>query len=343
MPSRRMVKARMKKIFKMFRFCRAGAVAALMFNFQTSYAVAKKPFQCDGPEVLVIGLECAVSGHGFLVSETPIPSELKRSISKAERRFSLFFGIPPTRYLVILADDPQLINNLPREIQQLPRFHWPKEAVLKTAKSIDHKKNVDDAVSLSSEAMLELNLQLLPHELGHFWLGKSFSFVKPKSGVGQYGTTAPDWFDEISAQLMEDANDAEFSLNRGVEHYQQSSTFKRKAYASSLLSFLSKEHPILSLALKSNTGGQGQSVVVISGEGNTDEISNFYTMSRFFALYLRDRSRGKPVFGSMAKAFENGLTLKDWLRQSSSEFELPADLTALNNDWKTWFFARYGK
>jgi len=189
---------------------------------------------------------------------------------------------------------------------------------------------------------------LVAHELGHLWFGSAFWPGDDMRTEPRYGSSAPDWLDEVAAILMEDEHTTQnrrrqfFQIYRGEPSIGRLRAITRDQLVN-LDGFLNTEHPkFSSRAARPSNPATGAPIVSVSAstEGGDPRVLLFYLQSRMFADYVIDRTGDPTVFASIARAVSRGHSLDQWLQARGTRSALPKNSHALAVDWRTWLEAK---
>lgn len=192
----------------------------------------------------------------------------------------------------------------------------------------------------------------LAHELAHGWFRETHDAGRvepaPVAGATRYGSSAPDWLDEMAAVLAE--NDTLTSARRASLKTYAAGAGDDGLYP--LATFLTMEHPVLRAAVAmrdanaATTPAGGASVIKVSGEeakallARTGNPGRFYAQARGFADFLIARSGDPRIFASIGDASARGIGFESWLKTQGAAHRLPVTLTALDAAWLQWMKAR---
>lgn len=320
------------------------------------FASAAQPSpQCAAITASLSEHHCAETEFGVILSEAPFPRELIRAIGRGEKQFAAAFGQKPVRYLAVFTTSKPVPTGLPAAIARLPVFTWSTKAAASALKAISHGKA---AAEPSEDQILDVNLSLYPHELGHFWEGQAYNPNAADHPADKYGSKAPDWFDEASAFLTEDENRAQHARRIIIGEYYHGSPQYRANFTANIGELLAEPHPVTKLNftgrkdtagkdaeitnLGSSAKSSGEQVVLIESAADGLDRPDWTGRVRIFKDYLIERARGKPVFGSIMAGYLKKQKFEEWLAQHGALHHLPATMALLQKDWEAWFAARYG-
>jgi hypothetical protein len=290
----------------------------------------------------------------LLVSDDPISPELVKAVARAEYRFSSAFGKRPGDYILIFAVSGAPLRNLPKRFGDLPTFYWREKSLSMLAEAIDSNDADSNPVSPTQERISELNLRVLPHELGHFWLETVLGAGSTKQASVRYGSQAPDWFDEASAFLTEEEYYYQLSKKIILKGYYSGSKYYKKNFIINIDNMLAQDHPLAKLDFSNKKTPSGtlinktvisefpESKVFLIESIQINEDVKFTDKVRFFSEYLLERAGGKPIFGSLRDFYLIEQKFEVWLKRNGAQFNLPTDMTELQNDWQNWFTIRHG-
>lgn len=326
----------------------------ISFGYVANATAAQPSPQCAAIVASLPEHRCAETEFGIILSEAPFPRELVRAIGRGEKQFAAAFGQKPVRYLAVFTTSKPVPTDLPADIARLPVFTWSTKGAALVLKAISHGK---EAAEPSEDQILDVNLGLYPHELGHFWLDEAYDPKASDQPVDGYGSKAPDWFDEASAFLSQDENSTRNSRRSIIGEYYRGSPQYRKSFTAHIAQLLVEPHPVtkLNIAQQKTALGKPIEVTKVTESGGTQELiiqvaetdsfdsSNFIGRTQFFKDYLLERARGKPVFGSIMAGYLEKRKFEEWLAQNGAQFHLPVTMADLQKDWEAWFTIRYGR
>ncbi len=327
-------------------------VIAILATFSVSGAKASDTnTDCSAVTAAVADFHCAQTELGVIISETPFSPELVRAIARAEKRFAAAFGQKPDRYLAVFTASKSVPGTLPKYLTDLPTFTWSTQSAVLVLKAIGHGKEVKDP---SDDQILDFNIGTYPHELGHFWSRRAVDANATDRNSTGYGSTAPDWFDEASAFLVEDDNAAQNSRRIIIGKYYRGSQEYRTNFVAHIDRLLIEPHPVTNINIEQQnfaTGNEAR-ITAVAGpataknviiESGSSDGPKFTDRVRMFADYLIERSRGKAIFGSLARAYHEKQKFEDWLKDNGGQFNLPSSTAEVQQDWEAWFAVRYGR
>ncbi len=321
------------------------------------FATAVQPSpQCTAIAASLPDHHCAETEFGVILSEAPFPRELVRAIGRGERQFFAAFGQKPVRYLAVFTTSKPVPTDLPADIARLPVFTWSTKGAASALKAISHGK---EAAEPSEDQILDVNLSLYPHELGHFWEEQVYNPNASDHPADGYGTKAPDWFDEASAFLTEDENSARNARRIIIGEYYRGSPQYQANFTANIDQLLAEPHPVTKLnsTAKKNTAGKDAKITNVGGSAKSSEEQvviiesaadgldrpGWTSRVQIFKDYLLERARGKPVFGSIMAGYLEKRKFEEWLAQNGAQFHLPVTMADLQKDWEAWFTIRYGR
>lgn len=180
---------------------------------------------------------------------------------------------------------------------------------------------------------------VVPHELGHKWLGQAFW---PDAGrvAGQYGGPAPDWLEEMVALLAEPDHSLAERREQFWQAYRNDRAAGRKPGFDDLAGFLAAPHPMSNqLGAESPHGGGGFSVRVMdSNDPGLAGVNpgHYYLQALIFYDFLNAFGLGAEDLHSLVLAASEGRTFDAWLQENGSDIGLPQSEADLDRQWRDW-------
>jgi hypothetical protein len=208
---------------------------------------------------------------------------------------------------------------------------------------------LEDAVG-SGSAISGMESSIIQHELSHFWFtrlfdGKGKSRLVTPSSEASYGSSAPDWLDEMAAVMSE-----------GSAITDKRRTARAKLVKASgggvpfptLAEYLSSKHPKTRdpNGGRASGGGAEGSMVTIkvkvdsttagSSSAGSGQSMDFYTQSRAFADFMLQKTGEKRIFRKIADHLMGGGSFQSWLSTYGAQAGLPSSFPELEQQWQTW-------
>lgn len=342
---------------------------------------------------------CTADGRGLAMALPNQAGELANTLDGAVADFEGYFA--PARYNFAVVAAP----SLPREASALLKTHgfltlpW----ITKSARGGLMRQSVERQVNAQTKGMSEerraailaqalaqlggkepgdelppssVELGALAHEAGHmlfrdFYDGDTLldktgpDKIGPDESVKQYGSSSPDWIDEIAAILNENETltaGRYDSARARIEEGESPNPF-------ALTQFLEMEHPSLRAAqalrarraaggnsgsgVTSGSGGASGSgaesvAIMLSGEeaerflkesgGNPAE---FYLQARLFADFLIEVTGDRRIFEHIAMGIKNDGSFVAWLAGNHEALGLGGNIASLEMQFERWIAARF--
>ena len=180
---------------------------------------------------------------------------------------------------------------------------------------------------------------VVPHELGHKWLGQAYW---PNVGrvAGQYGGPAPDWLEEMVALLAEPDHKLDERREQFWQAYRNDRAAGREPRFHDLAGFLTVPHPMSSqLGGESPHGGGGFTVRVL--DSNDPALAgvnpgHYYLQTLVFYDFMSAAGLGADDLQDLVRAISEGGTFATWLSEKGSGIGLPQTVTDLERRWRDW-------
>jgi hypothetical protein len=312
---------------------------------------------------------CTTANAGFILSQIKSTTNLAKAVNEAEQRFTNYFTQPSAKIAIILGGEISQAQSSALREMKLASLPWldqnnmrsvlekaVKEQVKAQTMGLPPEKQeevIQQALAklpkqnTASDTINDRQIGALSHEIGHIWFrlfydGES-SGDKNASNSKQsprYGSSAPDWLDEVSAILAE---------NEVLTTSRWESLFKSKKTIP-FDQFFAMPHPLFDKALSSENGQTdalkgGARVRVVTGDdaekmlgqsGKKEEVTIFYAQARAFADFAIERSGDQKIFTKIAKALQSGTSLEKWLERHGSDAALGESLTEMERAWEKW-------
>ncbi len=316
------------------------------------------------------GLACHATTHGAVIAPAGEAAMLASVMDEAAARFERHFTTPQGAIALISGGGvsrDQLSYLAERGYKGFPWISGAQRAALIRPRVRDQLAKqrpeltgaaldaaVDAALAGSTKAGSGLERGALAHELNHHWFRLTFEGERAgapdpaKPGVVRYGSSAPDWIDELAAVLGEN-EELTASRRAGLKRTLASGS-EDGLYP--LAEYLTMDHPAMTLAQRqqllgeAQRGAQGGATVRVLTRSEMGETSKqpplirFYIQSRAFADFLLERTGDDRVFLSIAQALGRGDTFDQWLARDGAAYRLPPSVAALTPQWEAWLRAR---
>jgi len=179
----------------------------------------------------------------------------------------------------------------------------------------------------------------LGHEIGHMLLISTYwpgHLDRPadqeRSGGGHYGGPASDWLDEAAAIAME--GDALTESRR--KQFAKIVHGPDKTLVWSLAELVTMKHPALSTKMMEDVKPK-DGVAVKRLDSNDPTVKRqgvFYAQIRNLIDFLETKTKNPKVLGEIAENEAAGKGFEDWLKANAAKYTLPANLSALEKEWK---------
>jgi len=307
------------------------------------------------------GAVCLATRHGLVIASPSEAASLLSVIDEAAVRFDRHFGSPRSTIAVVPGGSLSAAQIAWLGERGQRGFPWlsgeQRRALIAPrirARIQEQRPEITgDALDMVVErAMASVLGQdsgtergALAHELGHLWFHATFegsAETTSEGGTLRYGSSAPDWIDEMAAVLAEN-DELTASRRAGLADLAAGSG---DAGLYPLAEYLTMPHPVMTAPNREQIVGQpgsdGGSRVQIVGRGDGDAMAGrrtmlrFYTQSRGFADYLIEETGDPRVFLSIARALSGGERFDQWLAREGAARHLPTSVDALARDWEAW-------
>lgn len=302
--------------------------ALLVANAEPPHSSAD---HCDTIKVMTFA-------EGDFVQHEPNQESVAISaLGQAHRNFRLYFSRTPARVTISFVEKEQLEVCRALSGSRRVNFFWSPSAARNWAlgeevQGDDASKDRHAENELNNAKVKQATVEILPHEIGHIWFSKSFDFSMLGAQFADYGAPAPDWLDELAAQLMEPESSV---ANDRAEYHRHFANLRSPDLG--LRELLTLDHPVVALIRQKKAmapAKPGQILTFILSDGSD---AAFYQRTRAFGDYLIARSNRHGVLGSIAENYERGRTFEDWLGCEGQQFGLPTSVEAMELDWIDWY------
>ncbi|GHF11100.1 hypothetical protein GCM10017044_01000 [Kordiimonas sediminis] len=324
------------------------------------------------------GFECLESEAGTVIGKAGATASYAHSIDEAAAAFERYFGKKAPKAALVLGEvrDAEVRTNLLRLFPVVLPWMTLDDRRAMVERSVraqvqasrpDLKDEaLEKVVAQSVEASLnargrqddDLHHGILAHELGHMFFMRSYypdqnanllqAGDGPPALPSEYGSPAPDWMDEMSAVLLENAvlTESRYGRMTGIK------TQNDFTQIWSFEEYLTMGHPALAEARKvmearrqsADAGGMGGVVILNQSDMAPPEEGPapvmFYSQSRAFADYMIETTGNVQIFAEVAAAITQGKTVNEWLDLKGEELGLPSTIDALEKGFQQWFIAR---
>lgn len=315
-------------------------------------------------------LSCAEAGRGVALASNATEAERLAGYARAgEARFTAQFGRDIAPYVVI--STPPIPNRAalsaagfahllpwpaPRAFDEAARRGVEQGARRFAASQNMSPAQIEEVVARAlsqipdAKAQAALDAGMVPHELGHLWFTNAFWPDQPKTDADaarHYGGPGPDWLDEAAAVVLEDETTAaqrrdQFRALMKSEVVPAIGPVDGAAMLLDLPGLLSREHPGLARAVAiapevAASGGVGVSFTPAGAGPRPAALERvFYIQARVFADYLIQTSGRPTILADIAQAESEGGDFEAWLAEKGPDHSLPASISALQDDWKSF-------
>lgn len=312
------------------------------------------------------GLTCTTARAGIVIAPDADAAALARILDAAADSYRVHFAAPRRKAAVVsggsvtAAQQALLIRQgfmvLPW-LSAAQRRDMTQSAVRRQLSTARPSASTAELDALVGNAMAQIPAAgpgsetergALAHELAHGWFRHVHDAGKTVAGTPgspRYGSTAPDWLDEMAAVLAE--NDAITTGRRAALARYAAGSGDDGLYP--LATYLTMEHPVLRAAAAAHPSAGaagGARVLQVTGEaakallGGAANPARFYAQSRGFADFLIEASGDPGIFATIGAASARGETFESWLATAGAAHRLPTTLPALEARWTTWVRAR---
>ncbi|MEM9501368.1 MAG: hypothetical protein AAF941_05930 [Pseudomonadota bacterium] len=312
------------------------------------------------------GWSCSTEGRGLAVSAPHESLILAQALDQAVLNFERFFG--PTSAKVAVIGTPSLSEAVRASMrdegylllpwinqsakQDLLRRSIERQVMEQTQSLAEPQRQallakalskIDDDARSSSTPPSDIELGTLAHEAGHILFADSYDDGEaPADGERRYGSSSPDWLDELAAVLNENGSLTSSRYDVARERLRAGD----RPTAFSLREYLTMEHPSLRAAqlLRERRNASGDSVAIaLSGEeakrfleeSGGDPVQ-FYVQSRLFADFMFEKTENPRIFVEIAETLGAGQDFETWLAANGSEHGLAEDIDTLGNQFSDW-------
>ena len=304
---------------------------------------------------------CAENGAVAVIAPKTDAEKLLILVQEARTRFEGYFSTATTPLVLIIGQDLNAAETSAFARRDLLVLPWPTFA----ARIDDIEKSISDQITAKFPTLDEarrksivaqllakfqssgdgpgslspLEAGVIQHEMGHLWFSRFYDGqpgqTQRPAGPAGYGSSAPDWLDEIPAILVEN----EVLAGKRREGLQKL-LVSNPAGALSLSGFFASAHPV---RIEGRPTGGGSSVTIrLTAAGGASEarLLDYYTLSRAFADFLLETSGNKAVFQDLAGHVRSGGTVQAWLGVSGEANGLGSSLGELDAHWARWLQAK---
>lgn len=313
------------------------------------------------------GRDCVAVPAGVVVGRKKEISGLAPLLTEAKTAYVRYFRREPRRIAFVVGTDiPEAVARAV-ESESALAFNWPtmkgqRNAFLRSMRAeVDETfahapKEAREEILAKIVASFDSNISddgkpspfeagTIRHEFGHRWFVADFDGATapkppPTSGI-RYGSAAPDWLDEASAILMENAYLTDLRRKQLTEML---GTEDRDAIPT-LAHLTSLTHPT-----QSNTDGGGVMEGNISirtqirrrGEARVVEKDSgwFYAMTRGSIDFFIEKTGDDRIVYEIAEEMRRGGDLGSWLAASPRRQVLGGNLAGLEQAWRHWLLGR---
>lgn len=334
------------------------------------------PNVCDDAQALAwfdSDWVCTASGRGLALALPGQAEQLAGTLDEAVADFESYFGASDYNFAVL--STPSLPSEAivflkERGFLTLP---WITEASRGNLIRLSVERQVNEQTKGMSEEQraailaqaLEqvgslgasapqppsaVELGALAHEAGHILFREFYDGDEiPSESVSRYGSSSPDWIDELAAVLNENSEltDGRYaSARKRVEEGENANPFP-------LEEFFEMEHPSLraAQALRERSGQSGENVtLILSGEEaqqflaeSRGDPAEFYLQTRLFADFMLETTGDQRIFAKVANGFKEQGSFAQWLASNHKAFGLAEDIDGLETQFAGWIEQRLAK
>jgi hypothetical protein len=319
-------------------------------------------------------LACRETRYGMAVGPSAEVAEATASIDLAAARFTRHFDSSPAPIAVIFggkidadakaaltakgfavlpwvspSDRAALVESAIRAQvlgQTVGMAPAAQEAIVARALSQNAARVANPARDVPREGILS-------HEIAHIWFmrlyDRELAATAPK--LPRYGSSAPDWLDELAAVLAEDDVMAERRRSGLALAFSPEGTNQFWPLAK----YFAMDHPLHAAtraiaSAEPRTGGSSarvitgeQATAMLAAQGAMPRPDWFYVQARLFADYVLATSNNPRAFADIAEGLRGGTTMSDWLAANGARDKLPTDIAGLQTGWDAWLRAEAAK
>jgi hypothetical protein len=331
------------------------------------------------PALIGPGYRCRETRYGVVVgpSDGEVTSALT-SIDNAAAQFLRHFGAPPLPVAVIFGGtlDRSTRDSIvakgftampwvsPSDQAALVKATIRKQVLQQTAGMAAAQQEAIIARALAQQAARQQTAMndvpregALSHEIAHAWFRRFYdgNAVALATGVKRYGSTAPDWLDEMAAVLAEDDIITEKRRAGIALAFSPEGTSRFWP----LETYFTMEHPLHAAAsaaaratASADQGNGGTSARILTGDeakallaaqGSLPRADWFYVQARLFGDYLMTTSNNPRIFSDIAEGLKGGASTSGWLAANGARNRLPTDIAKLQAGWDAWLRAKAAK
>lgn len=314
---------------------------------------------------------CTASGRGLALALPDQAQQLAGTLDDAVADFESYFGASDYSFAVL--STPSLPNEAVAFLKErgFLALPWITEASRGNLIRLSVERQVEEQTKGMSEEQraailaqaLEqvasagagalqppsaVELGALAHEAGHILFREFYDGdAALEKSVSRYGSSAPDWIDELAAVLNENG---ELTTGRYASAQKRLEEGK-SANPYPLLEYLEMEHPSLraAQALRERSGQSGENVtLILSGEEaeqflkeSRGDPAEFYLQTRLFADFMLDTTGDQRIFAKIANGVKKQGTFGRWLGANHEEFGLAGDIAGLETQFSSWIEERF--
>jgi hypothetical protein len=318
------------------------------------------------------GMTCQEARSVVVIATEASSAEYMGIIRAAQASFEEHFGDVPAPMLLIVGSTHTLSDAERFRSSDVLVLAWPTFAKRRAVMEEDIRIQVsnafsglsqesregmvrqilaklDDAVG-SGSSLSVIEASIIQHELSHFWFtrmfdGKGKSHLVSSSSEASYGSSAPDWLDEMAAVMSEGSAMADRRRSARAKLVRESSG---GVPFPTLAEYLSAKHPKTQDPNGERANGaatEGSTVTIKvkldsttpgSSSAGSGQSIDFYTQSRAFADFMLQKSGDKRVFRTIADHLMGGGSFQSWLSLNGERAGLPRSLPELEQQWQTW-------
>jgi hypothetical protein len=353
------------------------ATAVLVFSISPHASAASMQTQrlCEKVATLFPlpdGSTCQDDGSVAVIAAETYSAEYLSIIRTAQDSFEEHFGGVPAPMLLIVGSTLSRSDAERLRSSDVLALAWPTFAKRRAEMEEDIRTQVnsafsglnkesrdgmvrqilaklDDAVG-SGSAISVMETSVIQHELSHFWFtrlfdGKGKSRLATPSSEASYGSSAPDWLDEMAAVMAEGSAMAD---KRRAARAKLIKASGGDVPFPKLAEYLSAKHPKTQdpNGDRANGAGAEGSTVTIrvkldstkpgSSSAGSSQSIDFYTQSRAFADFMLQKTGDKRVFRKIADHLMGGGSFQSWLWSNGEQVGLPRSLPELEQQWQIW-------
>ncbi|WP_374132983.1 hypothetical protein [Sphingomonas sp. 28-62-20] len=300
--------------------------------------------------------DCREVKAGAVIAPSTDVGRYITALNEAAERYARHFGAPKRPIMLAVGTEllPDQIASL--RARNIPLLNWPRTVLDPKVIEAAIRKQIDTQFpAATAEAKADILQKLLAklsatpgnaggsvemgiiqHEFGHLWFMLDFDGLAPRASKSGYGSTAPDWLDEMAAVLVE--NDAITTKRRSDLKMALRRPGGSRLETQSRL--LQRDHPMPRIA----NGKVGSVAVTIRADATNDAaaaleretVSDFYIQARGFADFVIASTHDDMVFGKISVALSRGQSFERWLSENGAQIGLSDSLPGLEIQWRAW-------